>query len=66
MKFKATTYFTHHFHFDPLIFNPILPSKKLCNQMLIWAQNDSIMSKQKSSRIKLKILKNLTIQSTII
>jgi len=29
MKFEATTYFTHHFHFGPLIFNPTLPLKKI-------------------------------------
>jgi hypothetical protein len=28
MKFKIATYFTRHFHFDPLTFNPIFFNKK--------------------------------------
>jgi hypothetical protein len=31
MKFKITTYFTRHFHFDPLTFNSIFFNKKICN-----------------------------------
>jgi hypothetical protein len=34
-RFEATTYFTYNFNFDPLTFNSTLPSKNVCNWMLI-------------------------------
>jgi hypothetical protein len=46
MKFKVTTYFTCHFHFDPLSFNPFISLKKY-NRVLIWARKGLIMQKTK-------------------
>jgi hypothetical protein len=49
-KFKNATYVTHVFHFNPLSFNSIVPTKKRSNWVLILAQKSSIMQKKKFQR----------------
>jgi hypothetical protein len=60
INFKVVTYVTNIFNFSSLSFNSTLTPKKISNWVSIWAQNGSIVQ-IKSSMIKLKFLKNLTI-----
>jgi uncharacterized protein YktA (UPF0223 family) len=66
-KFKNATYVTHVFHFNPLSFNSIVPTKKKKKQLgANFGSKELNYAKKKVSKIKLKIKKKLLLQSTVI
>lgn len=59
-KFKNATYVTHVFHFNPLSFNSIVPTKKKKQLGANFGSKELNYAKKKVSKIKLKIKKKIT------